>query len=121
MNTHSKGEIPRRIHQTNLGCLKRERIGILFVVRGESSIREIRTLSYVSSGCSWLVGLQVIFCLFCPLAFSKFSTMNMYDYFVSFFNVISKGKNICFEPKILSEGQNKIKRLLKIHFQKQSY
>ena len=64
MNTHSKGEIPRRIHQTNLGCLKRERLGILVVVRGESSIREIRTLSYVSSGCSWLVGLQVIFLFF---------------------------------------------------------
>lgn len=25
MNTHSKGEMSRRIHQTNLGCLKRER------------------------------------------------------------------------------------------------
>lgn len=64
MNTHSKGEMSRRIHQTNLGCLKRERIGILCVVRGESSIREIRTLSYVSSDCGWLVGLQVIFLFF---------------------------------------------------------
>lgn len=49
--------------------------------------------------------------LFCPLAFSKFSTMNMYDYFLSFFNIISKGKNICYAPKILSEEQNKIKGL----------
>ena len=41
MNTHSRGEMSRRIHQTNLGCLKRERIGILIVVRGESSIHEL--------------------------------------------------------------------------------
>ena len=31
MSTHSKGKMSGRIHQTNIGCLKRERIGIVWM------------------------------------------------------------------------------------------
>ena len=42
--------------------------------------------------------------------------MNMYNYFISFFNIISKGKNICFELKILSEDKIKLEDYLKYAF-----